>query len=107
VPTKQISQIKTLKSSDEILKFLRDHFEEYKIRYQVKSLGLFGSYSRGDQTEESDIDVLVEFEQPIGLKFCTFANELEHGLNSKVDLVSKKAIKPKYWTFIENEVRYV
>ncbi len=95
-----------MKTAGEILHFLREHLPDYKERYYVASLGLFGSYSRGDQTEGSDIDILVDFEQPIGLEFIDLADEIEKGLGTKVDLVSRKAIKPRYWDFIEDDVKY-
>lgn len=96
-----------MKNINEIKSFLQKYIEDYKKKYNVKSLGIFGSYSRGDQTADSDVDIVVEFDQPIGLKFVSFANELEEVLQMKVDLVSRKGIKQKYWEYIEKEVIYV
>jgi predicted nucleotidyltransferase len=76
-------------------------------KYGVSDLGLFGSIVRDDFTDESDIDIVVSFNRPIGIEFVTLADELEDRLQRKVDLVSRNGIKPKYWEFIEPEVLYV
>ena len=96
-----------MKRINEIKSHLKVYLDDYKKRYKVRSLGIFGSYSRGDQTKGSDIDILVEFEEPIGLKFVDFADELEEELNTKVDLVTRGAIKPKLWKYIKKDVIYV
>jgi predicted nucleotidyltransferase len=76
-------------------------------KYGVKKIAVFGSVSRGDSTDDSDVDILVEFSRPIGIQFIDLAMELEELLNRKVDLVSRNAIKPKYFLQIENELKYV
>ncbi len=77
-------------------------------KYGVKTLALFGSYSRNTAIAgKSDIDVMVEFSQPIGLAFVDLADELEMLLHQKVDLVSRNGIKPKYFTVIEPDLVYV
>ena len=76
-------------------------------KYHVQSIGLFGSIVRTDFTSESDIDIVVDFTQPIGIEFIDLANELESLFNRKVDLVSKMGIKPSYLRQIESEVVYV
>jgi len=64
-------------------------------QYQVKSLGLFGSYIRQEQRLESDLDILVTFRQPIGLfKFMELENYLTDILGVQVDLVMEKGLKP-------------
>ena len=70
-------------------------------------MAIFGSYARNQQTEESDLDILVEFNRPIGLAFIDLAEELEHILKLKVDLVSKKGLKERYLKSIEQELEYV
>ena len=62
---------------------------------------------RKDFTPESDIDILVDFKQPIGVEFIDLAEELEKLLQRKVDLVSKAGIKPNYYKAIEPEILYV
>ena len=76
--------------------------------YGFTSLALFGSYSRNTAVVgKSDIDVMVEFAEPIGIRFIDLADELEQILKQKVDLVSRKAIKPKYFKVIEPDLIYV
>ncbi len=76
-------------------------------KYHVSSIGLFGSVVRNDFTNESDIDIVVEFSEPIGVEFIDLANEIELILKRKVDLVSKAGIKPGYLKAIESEIVYV
>jgi len=76
-------------------------------RYYVSELGLFGSVVRNDFSGESDIDILVDFSQPIGIEFIDLAEELETRLKRKVDLVSKKGIKPQYLKTIQADLIYV
>jgi uncharacterized protein len=77
-------------------------------KYGVKELALFGSYSRNTAIAgKSDVDVMVDFSQPIGLAFVDLADELELLLQQKVDLVSRGGIKPKYFNIIEPDLIYV
>ncbi len=76
-------------------------------KYHLSYMAVFGSVSRGDNNENSDIDILVDFTQPIGIEFIDLADELESVLNNKVDLVSRNAIKPKYFAQIVNDLRSV
>jgi uncharacterized protein len=77
-------------------------------KYNVKSLGLFGSIVRSDfSPSKSDIDILVEFSKPIGIEFIDLADLIEKHVNRKIDLVSKNGIKRKYLMDIENEIVYV
>jgi uncharacterized protein len=76
-------------------------------KYNLKSIGIFGSFVRDDFSDESDIDILVEFDKPIGIEFIDLANELESILNMKVDLVSRNGIKPKYFNLIKKDIVYV
>lgn len=74
---------------------LRSHLPALRERYAVKSLGVFGSYVRGDQKKRSDLDVLVEFEQaPSLFKYGELEDHLSELVGTKVDLVMKKALKP-------------
>jgi len=59
-----------MKTRDEVLKILREELPFLRKKYGVKRVGLFGSYSRDEATEESDIDILVDFERPIGFFGC-------------------------------------
>jgi len=75
--------------------------------YSVKEIGLFGSFSDETFTEESDIDLLVEFESPIGWKFFTLEIYLEKIFNRKVDLVTRNALKDQIKDRILKQVNYV
>jgi predicted nucleotidyltransferase len=75
--------------------------------YSVKSIGLFGSYADETNTKESDIDLLVEFEKPIGWKFFTLELYLERILGRKVDLVTKNGLKDQIKNQILNQMEYV
>ena len=75
--------------------------------FYVRKIGYFGSFSRNEQTEDSDIDILVEFEKPLGWNFFDLQDLLEEKLNRKVDLVSTKAVKKQLRDVIFNQVKYV
>ena len=76
-------------------------------KYHVNSIGLFGSIVRTDFTPESDIDIVVDFSQPIGVEFIDLAEELEILLKRKVDLVSRAGIRPQYYQAIESDILYL
>jgi len=98
---------KTMKTLDETRSVLAQYKEELADRYKVSQIGIFGSYIRGEQGEKSDLDILVEFREPIGLEFIELAEFLESILGVKVDLVSKGAVKPNRWRYIEKDLIYV
>ena len=94
-----------MKTKDEMLDVLRTLRPELETRYSVKAIGLFGSALRGEQGPRSDIDVLVEFRSPIGFfKFLELEELLAERLGGKVDLVSRKALKPEIGRAILSEV---
>tara|TARA_R110002012_G_scaffold66614_1_gene173943 strand:+ start:26381 stop:26671 length:291 start_codon:yes stop_codon:yes gene_type:complete len=78
-----------------------------KERYPISSMALFGSYARNEQTDTSDVDIMVEFDGKIGIKFIDLANDLEKALGLKIDLVSKKGIKEQYLNTILSDLIYV
>jgi hypothetical protein len=80
---------------------------ELASRFGVSSLGLFGSITREDFTEKSDIDILIEFSRPIGMDFFTLADFLESRLQRKVDLITRDGIKPRYFEAIKEDLIYV
>lgn len=83
------------KSLDEIIRILREELPRLREERSVESLGVFGSYVRGEQKRRSDLDVLIEFRQTPGLiGFIGLKNELSDRLGIKVDLVMKDALKP-------------
>jgi hypothetical protein len=91
----------------QIKSILAQHKSELTEKYHLRKLGVFGSYARKNKTSQSDVDLLVEFEKPIGLEFVTLAEELESLLGIKVDLVSINAIKPKMLKIIKKDLVYV
>lgn len=93
---------------EKIIQVINSQLPFLKERYNVKSLGIFGSIARNEANEESDIDIVVEFESPIGfLDFIRLEIFLTKILQRKVDLISKKAIKPVLKESILKEVIYV
>jgi len=91
-------------ASDDILTTLREQRKVLSRRYPIHRLALFGSWARGDAREDSDVDVLVEVDPSIGLRFVDLGDELERALGRRVDLVSRRAIKPSLWSRIEPEL---
>lgn len=75
--------------------------------FHVSKLGYFGSYATGQATEESDVDILVEFDKPIGWAFFDLQDLLEKELNLKVDLVTLAGLKEKLKPLILNQTRFV
>lgn len=81
------------------------HKKELGTMYSVKSIGVFGSVVRGEQKMGSDIDILVEFNKPVGFfKFLECEDYLGKKLGAKVDMVSKKALKPRIGKQVMKEV---
>jgi predicted nucleotidyltransferase len=95
---------KELTAVKKILEMLKP---ELSYKYAVNSIGLFGSIVRDDYNSQSDIDIIVTFDRPVGIEFIELADELETKLKRKVDLVSKNGIKEKYFRIIEPQIIYV
>jgi len=93
-----------MKSLEEIKKILSEHKEEIRRKYGVVILGIFGSYARGEQKKNSDVDILIEIEKPIGLKFFELWEELEKLLNCEVDLVREKLLREEIKSDVFKEV---
>jgi len=97
-----------MKKIEEIKGKLEELKPILKEKFKVKSIGVFGSYVRGEQKKRSDVDILVEFEEPVGLfEFMELEEYLSNSLGAKVDLVSKKALKPRIGERILGEVIYI
>ncbi|KUK23762.1 MAG: DNA polymerase beta domain protein region [Thermotoga petrophila] len=96
-----------MKSLEEIKEILSEHKEEIREKYGVVILGVFGSYARGEQKETSDVDILIEIERPIGLKFFELWDELEKLLGCEVDLVREKLLREEIKSDILKEVERV
>lgn len=96
-----------MRTLEDVKNILSRHKEKLKQNYKVKEIGIFGSYARGEQKEISDVDIMVEFEEPVGLVFVHLADFLEKLIGVKVDLTTKDAIKPNRWKYIKDDLIYV
>lgn len=96
-----------MKRLEELKQIIEHHRLVLEEKYKVKSIAIFGSYARGEQTQESDVDVLVEFSEPVGFLFIHLADYLEEILEVKVDLVTPEAIKPNRREYIMRDLTYV
>ncbi|MBK8342194.1 MAG: nucleotidyltransferase family protein [Bacteroidetes bacterium] len=76
-------------------------------RFFVSEIGLFGSITRDDFTANSDVDIIVDFNKPIGIEFIDLADFIESKLHRRVDLISKKALREYFYLSIEKEIQYV
>ena len=96
------------KTLEEIKKILKENEAVLREKFKVKKIGIFGSYVKGEQKKGSDLDILVEFEEPVSLfEFMDLEEYLMNILGVKVDLVSKKALKPRIGKCILEEVIYI
>jgi len=94
-------------TKDQILSKLKELKPSLYKDFAVKEIGLFGSFSDNTYNEDSDIDILVELEKPIGWKFFSLELFLEKTFNRKIDLVTKNALKDQLKVSILKEVNYV
>ncbi len=96
-----------MKSLNDIQATLSKHKNHLFNDYPLKSMAIFGSYSRQENKELSDLDLIVEFNDKIGIRFIDLADEIEKIVGVKVDLVSKNGLKEKYRKAIDNDLIYV
>lgn len=99
-----------MKNLNEIMEQLKQVKPVLEKEYEVEELGVFGSYVRGEQKEESDLDVMVSLRpgHSVGLiEFCGLKEFLSNILGIKVDLVTKKGLKRGIRNYILNEVIYL
>ena len=94
-------------TKEEILNTLAKDKSELQRQFKVRSMALFGSYARGEQQADSDVDILVEVDPSIGLDFVTLAEKIEELLGVNVDLVSSRSVTSKAMEFIKPELIYV
>ncbi|MCD6239884.1 MAG: nucleotidyltransferase family protein [Thermotogae bacterium] len=93
-----------MKTVKEIKQILSAHKEEIRERYGVIIIGIFGSYARNEQNKRSDVDILIEIEKPIGLKFFELWDYIEKLLGCEVDLVRAKLLREELEDVILSEV---
>ena len=97
-----------MKKLDDVIKTLDNYKSEVFKNYDIKKLGVFGSLVRGENSVNSDIDMIVEYNiTPDLLKYIELENHLEKILNTKVDLVTKNSIRPELKSDILREVIYL
>jgi predicted nucleotidyltransferase len=100
--------VENRKDAEIYMRKLHKMLPELKEKYHVSYLGIFGSYVRGEQKPESDLDVLVEFSKtPTIFKFVNLENYLSDAPGVKVDLVMKDALKPNIGNYILNDVEAI
>jgi predicted nucleotidyltransferase len=90
-----------------LIQRLRELKPRLQEKYPVSSLALFGSYARNEATESSDVDVLVELNGKIGIRFIDLAEEIEACLGVRTDVISKNGLKANYYEQIKEDLIYV
>jgi predicted nucleotidyltransferase len=89
---------------EKIRKIINEHRKELEEKYKIKSIALFGSYIRNEQTENSDVDLLVEYTETVGLlNIAATENYLSDILGVKADIVPKKSVRKELKDVIFNE----
>ncbi|MBU1121442.1 MAG: nucleotidyltransferase family protein [Candidatus Omnitrophica bacterium] len=96
-----------MKTREEITRILKESIPHLQKEFKVKDIGIFGSFIHDEASEKSDVDLLVEFSGTIGWEFIDLKDFLEDAIGLKVDLVTKKALKPQLRKAILKEVVYV
>lgn len=96
-----------MNSEKDILEKLKELKPDLQADYFVRKIGLFGSFSKNTFTDDSDIDILIEFDKPIGWRFFTLEIFLEKTFGRKIDLVTKNALKEQIRDQILKQVKYV
>lgn len=89
-----------------ILNYLKEHYSEFKSKYNVEQIGLFGSYARDEATENSDIDIFVKM-KPSLFDMVAIKEQIENDLDKKVDIIREhKNIKPIFLKMIQKDLIY-
>lgn len=84
---------KTKLTQDIIIKKLKQELPFLKDKFGIRKIGIFGSFAKGLHGKDSDIDIIVEFEKPIGLAFVDLADYIENLFGKKVDLLTPEGIR--------------
>ncbi|MBU3675774.1 MAG: nucleotidyltransferase family protein [Chitinophagaceae bacterium] len=80
---------------------------ELARRFHVQEIGIFGSLTRNDFSDKSDVDIVVSFNGSIGIEFIDLADFIEKSIHHKVDLISRNAMSERFYSAIKNEIQYV
>ncbi len=96
-------------TKDEVLSYLRENKKQFYLKYGIQKIGLFGSYARDEQRDDSDVDIVIKMQSSKkNLRaFFGFKRELEEKLGKKVDVGTQESIKPIVQKYIEKEIIYV
>ena len=79
-------------TKETIIEALKQSYPHMATEYGLKKIGIFGSYARGEQNDKSDIDIIAEFQMPIGLKFIEFAEYLEELFGKKTGVITPTGV---------------
>ncbi|PHJ61277.1 DNA polymerase beta [Nostoc linckia z18] len=97
-----------MKTFDELRQVLSLHKQSLCETYQITEIGIFGSYARGEQTELSDIDILVDYETaPTFIMLVELRDYLSQLFGVKVDIVTKSGLKPRIRDRVLAEAIYI
>lgn len=97
-----------MKTFEEVKQRLTQIKPRLQQAYRVTELGIFGSYARQEQTEESDVDILIDYDQaPTLFRLVELREDLSQALEMKVDLVTKNGLKPRMRDRVLSEVVYL
>jgi predicted nucleotidyltransferase len=95
-------------SKEIIIETLSIQLPKLRSEFKVTKIGLFGSYSKNQANEQSDIDLIIEFSEPIGLKFINLCDYLENLFNKKVDILTPEGLKSiRIKSIVENILRTI
>ncbi len=89
---------------EELVRLIREYYTYLAVEYGVKRIGIFGSYARGEPEEVSDIDLIVEFERPIGFRFVELVEYLENLLGREVDVLTPMGIRGIRLPWVAEEI---
>ena len=89
-----------------ILNYLKEHYSEFKNKYNIEQIGLFGSYARDEANKDSDIDIFVKM-KPSLFNMVAIKEQIENDLDRKVDIIREhKNIKPLFLKMIQKDLIY-
>jgi uncharacterized protein len=107
-PLSEIFGENYMKTLDEIKQILSERKSWLCETYQITELGIFGSYARGEQTQDSDVDILIDYEQaPTLFKLVNLRDYLKDLTGLSVDIVTKNGLKPGIRDQVLSEVIYL
>ena len=92
---------------EQIIIKLKKSLQDFKLRYPLGNMAVFGSAIRSDFNEDSDVDILIDFQSDDFLLFNSLAEELETLLGKKIDLVTTRSLKPRQYEYLKKHLLYV